>query len=232
MDPARAADILSQALLAAPKNPSAQRALAEGLSAVAARMDPARAAQACSHAADILSQALLAEQKGPDAQKVLAEGLSMMAPWIGFDQADRTCSRVIQLLSKAMAKTNRHETQAGITRALVAFSSYSNRAERLAHSTSLVSSIGTFAGPRSPLASFALVIPALAPHPCRFSTPELVELLKQPLCFGPTRRVFLNHLAFRYQRLFIDHWDFIRFAREHDLRDDAGRPLDFRSLPR
>jgi hypothetical protein len=231
MDPDRAADILSKAL-AEQKGPHTQEALAKGLSAVAARMDPDRAAQACSHAADILSKALLAALKDPDAQRALAEGLLAVAPWIGFDQADRTCSQIIQLLSKAMAKTNKHETQASITRALVAFSSYSSRAERLAHSTSLVSSIGTFAGPRFPLASLALVIPALAPHPCRFSTPELVELLKQPLCFGPTRRVFLNHLAFRYQRLLIDHWDFIRFAHEHDLRDDAGRPLDFRSLPR
>jgi hypothetical protein len=62
--------------------------------------------------------------------------------------------------------------------------------------------------------------------PCRLTTPELVELLKYPTCFGPARQVILKHLGNRYGRTFANHWDFVRYAREHDLG------LDFTSPPK
>src|SRR5262249_33656546 len=55
------------------------------------------------------------------------------------------------------------------------------------------------------------------PLPCRLTTPELVALLKMPTCYGPARRLVLNHLGNRYGRRFANHWAFVRFAREQNL---------------
>src|SRR5262249_44624811 len=55
------------------------------------------------------------------------------------------------------------------------------------------------------------------PLPCRLSTQQLVDLLKQPTCFGAARRLLLDHLGRRYERRFADQWEFVRFATERDL---------------
>jgi hypothetical protein len=67
-------------------------------------------------------------------------------------------------------------------------------------------------------------VPATEPFPCRLTTQELVELLKMPTCFGPTRRVVLDHLGNRYGHHFVKHWAFVRYAREHNLGLDFTTP--------
>ncbi len=62
------------------------------------------------------------------------------------------------------------------------------------------------------------------PFPCRLTTQELVELLKMPTCFGHARRVVLDQLGNRYGRRFVNHWAFVRYAREHGLRLDLTTP--------
>ena len=68
--------------------------------------------------------------------------------------------------------------------------------------------------------------PPSTPLPCRLTTPELVELLKMPTCFGVARRVVLDHLGNRYGRRFVNHWAYVRFAREQ------GLDLDFTTPPK
>jgi hypothetical protein len=80
-----------------------------------------------------------------------------------------------------------------------------------------------------PGGSLALLILAVEPAPCRFSTSELVEMLKEPLCIGPARGAVLDQLEIRYQQKFADQWDFVRYARKQNLeeREDfvlAGPP--------
>src|SRR5262249_13785264 len=67
---------------------------------------------------------------------------------------------------------------------------------------------------------------ALTPLPCPLEPPGLVELLKHPLCVGPTRRVVLDRLGDHYGREFADQWEFVRFAEEQKLG------LDFTSPPK
>jgi hypothetical protein len=55
------------------------------------------------------------------------------------------------------------------------------------------------------------------PLPCRLTTQAHVELLKMPTCFGAARQVVLNHLGNRYGRRFVNHWEFVRYAREQHL---------------
>jgi hypothetical protein len=62
------------------------------------------------------------------------------------------------------------------------------------------------------------------PRPCRLTTQELVELLKMPTCFGDARRVVLDHLGNIHGRRFVNHWAFVRFARETGLDVDLTTP--------
>lgn len=65
---------------------------------------------------------------------------------------------------------------------------------------------------------------AAEPWPCRFTTQELIELLKMPTCIGDTRRLILDHLGNRYRRRFDTHWDFVRYAEEQHLNLDFTTP--------
>ena len=79
---------------------------------------------------------------------------------------------------------------------------------------------------RGPFLSLPL-LPAIAePLPCRLSTQDLVDLLKMPTCFGNARQVVLKHLGNRYHRRFVNHWEFVRYAKEQNL------DLDFTTPPR
>src|SRR4051794_5449171 len=78
------------------------------------------------------------------------------------------------------------------------------------------------ANPVARLASLPASVEAL---PCRFSTQQLVELLKMPACIGEGRRVILDQLGNRYGRRFADQWAFVRFATDEKLG------LDFTSPP-
>jgi hypothetical protein len=62
------------------------------------------------------------------------------------------------------------------------------------------------------------------PYPCRLSTQDLVELLKMPTVFGEARMVILEHLGNRYHRTFNTHWQFVRYAKEHNLNLDFTTP--------
>ena len=61
-------------------------------------------------------------------------------------------------------------------------------------------------------------------YPCRLTTQELVDLLKMPTCFGGARRVVLDHLGNRYGRRFVNHWEFVRFARAQNSGLDFTTP--------
>jgi hypothetical protein len=92
----------------------------------------------------------------------------------------------------------------------------------------VASVVGTLAGTGFPVPTLALLGPAVEPVPCVLSTRQLVDLLKQPTCQDPARRVVLDYLQHRYQRRFRNHWDFVEYAREHlpdaDLTSPPKRP--------
>jgi serine/threonine protein kinase len=67
-------------------------------------------------------------------------------------------------------------------------------------------------------------MPARQPPTCWLTTQELVELLKMPTCYGEARKVVLKHLGNRYRREFRDHWEFVEYARSHNLNLDFTTP--------
>src|SRR5262249_14872757 len=73
-------------------------------------------------------------------------------------------------------------------------------------------------------AALSVLPPASEPLPCRLSTQDLVELLRMPTCFGEARKVVLKHLGNRYHRVFANHWEFVRYAKEQRLDLDFTTP--------
>jgi hypothetical protein len=78
------------------------------------------------------------------------------------------------------------------------------------------------------LSGLAALVHVSQPLPSRFSTHELVDLLKMPACVGPFREVILTHRGQRYHRDFADLWEFVDYAHEHlpdiDLTTPPKRP--------
>jgi hypothetical protein len=189
--------------------------LARGLAAVAARLEPGEAAGHCAQAARALTQAMT-KTTDPGALEQLAPGLAAVAARLEPGEAARA-------LTRAMTKTTHpgalDQLAPGLAAALTAD----------AHDLP-IRAAGLVGGVRAinaqPLLGLAVLAPALEPLPCRFSTPELVELLKHPLFVDRARRVVLDQLGTRYGRTFADPWEFVRFAQEQNLG------LDFTTPPR
>jgi hypothetical protein len=124
-----------------------------------------------------------------------------------------------------MTKTTQPYALQSLPQGLAAVLTRVDPPELSRRAAAVAAAVGPLAGAGHAAATPAPLGPALAPLPCRFSTAQLVELLKQPTCVGPVRRVILDHLENRYHQKFTDHWDFDRFAKKQKLG------LDFTSPP-
>jgi hypothetical protein len=201
---ASAADILVRALTKT--GPSSHSGyLARGLAAVAVRLEPPAAAQA----ADILLDALLTKPRLPGffpSPMVLARGLAAVATHL---EPKKTADTLVQVMTKIPEAANE------LAEAFNAVLTGTEAFQLVQRSIVLTVGVGHLSSGAYRVKILAPLSLALKPLPCRFSTQELVELLKQPTCIGPARRVVLDHLGNRYGRRFRDHWEFVHFAREH-----------------
>jgi hypothetical protein len=217
-------------------HPEARRELAEGLAALADRLGPPEAARA----ADTLLRALT-DSADPEALDNLARGMPAVAVRLERKQAAVDFTR-------AMARMIDPSPSPRPTRPLrfrTEFGDPASLSQRLAGVLAgsledLLTRPGPAEAVRRPAAVLAALSPpegvarliavapllGLEPVPprCRLSTPELVDLLKEPTCVGPARRVVLDQLGRRYRRPFADHRAFVRFAREQDLGLDFASP--------
>jgi hypothetical protein len=187
--------------------------LARGLSAVAARLEPREAAALCGPAANRLTQAM-SETSDHFPVWELAKGLSAVAARLEPREA---ADRLVQAMSKTTDVFPLSELAQGLSAVLTGTTLDQSRA-------AVVSFVGLAPQGAAALASFALLQSSVRPLPCRLSTPELVELLKHPLCVGEARRVVLDRLEDRYGRKFADQWEFVRFATEQRLGLDFTTP--------
>jgi hypothetical protein len=197
--PAEAARVLAAALKHG-SNPSGLADLARILSATVDRLDDAEANRVC----DQLIGSLDRDSFNTIAPELLPQLAAGRARTLAWDLASRMCSEPgidTDPLSRILTDTSREQR--------------ARRAARVA-----------LAGPGPQGMLEAAMSIAAEPFPCRLTTQELVELLKMPTCYGGARRVVLDHLGHRYGRRFVNHWAFVRFAREQNLG------LDFASPPR
>jgi hypothetical protein len=194
--------------------------LARGLSAVAARLGP----QDAGRAADALTRAL-AETTDADALGALARGLSAVAARLGPQDGARLCSQAADALTRALAKTTHPKALGALAQGLSEVLVRVDSPELSRRGVAAGALVASFAGTSQLFTPLALLGPAGEPLPCPLTAQQLVDLLKQPICVGPARRLILDQLKGHYRRGFADHWEFVRFAEER------GLGLDFTSPP-
>jgi hypothetical protein len=234
----------------------ARQSLAQGLSAVAARLSPEEAATAAT-ATRLLSEALAQETDYFRTRSVLAQALVAVAARLSPEEA----ATAIRFLTEALAKEINPYTRKSLAQALSAVAvllgpeeatrllsealaqeTDSNARQSLAEGLVAVSvrlgpeeavqrsllAARAVAGtaPLPPLAGLAVLIQAAQPLPSHLSTQELVDHLKMPTCVGPAREPFLKLLGERYHRAFADQWEVVEYAEKH-LPD-----LDLKSPPK
>jgi hypothetical protein len=214
---AQAAETITQAM-SNTTDSNTLRQLAQGLTVVAAHLEPKEAAQPCARAASALSRAMT-KTSTPLFLSQLAQGLSAVAARLEPTDAAQAASALSQAMS--------HATHPGIlgqlAQELSATLTRDPRSLRV-RAAGLVAALGV-SDPQPLLAPPALAL-AQATLPCRLSTQQLTDLLKQPFCVGEARRVVLEQLERRFRRTFVDHWEFVRFAQQQNLG------LDFTTPPR
>ena len=65
---------------------------------------------------------------------------------------------------------------------------------------------------------------ALGQMATQMELPVAVELLKQPLCYGKARRLFLSRVEQLTARTFSSHWDMVRWLQQHHPEIDLVTP--------
>lgn len=129
------------------------------------------------------------------------------------EQALQTAEIVLRAMT--MAPTTDPNLQAVVLpESLIAIlTGYTPRKARARSAALLLTASPIGPGP-SHTASMTALAFGLEPPPCRFTTPELLRLLKHPLCTGAALRCVINQLEARYRRPFADQWEFLSWAEQ------------------
>jgi hypothetical protein len=198
--------------------------------ALVARMDSKEAGRLCADAAGPLLKALKDTEFNSSFQRgSQAAALAALVARMDSEEAGRLCADAAHSLVRSRFKRTGENLLTGapvvhldvsdayIELLLTGFLPTRTPAKAATVVTSLADSSGL------PVTGIAILILVKNPPPCRLSTGQLVDLLKDPLCVGQARRIILNQLEIRYQREFPDHWAFVRFA-ESELHMDCKGP--------
>ena len=197
MAPAESASVLAEAVVHC-SNPACLIDLARILSTTADRLDDNDASRIFERLVESLDRGSL-YSIAPELLQQLNPGSAHSLAW---DLASGMCSEP-ELYTDAFSR-------------ILTDASREHRARRATHMV--------LTGPGLEGAAEAAILVLADPYPCRLTTQELVELLKMPTCFGGARRIVLDHLGNRYHRRFVNHWAFVRFAREQMLGLDFTTP--------
>jgi hypothetical protein len=218
MEPGAAVRILTRAL-ETEVSPLARMFLAQGLAEAAGRMEPAEAHKVIRPVIQNMIKAVPARSEPSGLASLLTQAQDE-------ESARRYCVALAAEIcaSNTAARAPEAFTVGLDSAGLDDLLTDSRRPEMLRLARTAAAAIGP-AGVGSSLPLPGLVA-ATDPLPCRLDTPDLVELLKMPTCYGEARKVVLKHLGNRYGRTFADHWEFVRYAEEHHLG------LDFTSPPK
>jgi tRNA A-37 threonylcarbamoyl transferase component Bud32 len=200
-------------------DPDVLVSLAGGLPVAAEGMDSSSASQCTAS----LLQAIQ-NTKNPVTMSSLVAGLPMLLNRLEPKEMAPSIVQEAILFAQAMGDTNNPSDLNYLSRGLTGLLSPLPRAETPTRAARAASAMSIPAGSSYPLASFALLIPAIEPPPGRLPSQQVVDLLKMPPFVGEARRVLLNQLGNRYRRTFADVWEFVRFAEEQKLGLDLHTP--------
>ena len=228
MDPIEAARICGQAAntlaeaLGRETDAGARSHMASALSGVSGRMDPTEAARICGQAANTLAEAL-GRETDAGARRSLAEALSDVLGRMGPTQAARICEGVMRLSVQRIVERAPPGGPWDDPRLVPGLLRYLDPTKSKALAREFVMGLGSKRNFNelhwsvNELHWSAMLDDIL-------SAQEQVDLLKMPTCFGNARRVVLDHLGNRYGRRFVNHWAFVRFAKEQKLGLDFTTP--------
>jgi hypothetical protein len=215
----QAAATLTQAM-AKTTDPFALQPLAQGLSAVAARLEPKEAAAVCGQAAAALAHAMSLRTNVnllPPEQE-----LSAVAARLEPKEAGDVAAALIQSMSKRAQPWPFRGERPGVGPSALLLREEKSRL--MQRRPSVAGAVGVAGGPGSVLVAPVLLQQALQPLPPPLPAQTLVDLLKQPFCVGEARRLVLDQLQRHYQRPFADQWDFVRFVQQENLDLDLKTP--------
>jgi tRNA A-37 threonylcarbamoyl transferase component Bud32 len=205
-DAAESAALLAQ-MMAKTGDLDTLRPMAQGLSALTARMTP-------QEAAALLTKAMN-KTTDFDTLRTLAQRLASVAARLEPKEA----AALLLLTSGKFVDT---DPVPSLGQGLLAVLGDPQRERR---ARAAAAAAGNLSNPAELPAALVILRPTAEPFPRRLSDQELVELLKHPLCVAAARRAVLDHLEARHGRKFADQWEFVRYAEEQKLG------LDFTSPP-
>jgi hypothetical protein len=216
LGPGEASAAAQQALRAMGKTtePAALYSLARALAALAGRLGPGEAARYTSAAAQ---QVLRAMAKTTHLGH-LAWALEALAGRLGQEEALEATQKVLEAMGMT---TDPPALLSSLAPALAVRLEPEEASER----TGLAArAIAEGLAPPTRLSGLATLLRASQPLPGRFSTQELIDLLKMPTCVGPAREVILRQLGQKCNRPFADLWEFVDWAHEHRPDLDLTTP--------
>jgi serine/threonine-protein kinase len=197
--------------------PTARLVLAEALAALSMRAGPEEAARARARACALLADDL-AKAADPRDRGALAQALAALSERMGPEESPAR-ARAFAPLADALAKVENPSARGDVALTLsVLLTDVNKQAPGASSALAGLSACGSW-----PTGLALLQLAGTRPS-CPLLTQDLVELLKEPLCVAEARRVILDQLEARYNRKFIDHWDFVRYAEEQKLGLDFSSP--------
>jgi hypothetical protein len=197
-------------------------AFAEGLAALTEFVEPKDAiafnVQTCS-----ILEKMIKKTNNYDQLATLATGLAAVSARLERKDRNRLCFRVNALFVKAIAKPLDSFQSDQIGRGLAAL------AERLEPSAAAASIMYALTKnlPMSDYRRFyarAMLTRRLQLLVSKMSMPEIVELLKNPICVGLAQSIILEQLQQKHRVVFADQWAFIRFVQEKKMGLDFVTP--------
>jgi hypothetical protein len=191
--------------------PYAVTALTQSLSAMTAQLGPREASRAVVSLRHVLMEGSPSSADEP----FLAQGLAAAAVWLEPTEA---AGGLILVMSEGGSVVVLDELAPALASVLTGV-------DRPAQRQRAAALVGVPANGQGLLAHLALLHPAMGLQRAPLSAPQLINLLKGPLCVGRSRRVVLDVLGARYQRELADQWELVHFAEEQHLG------LDFTSPP-
>jgi hypothetical protein len=203
-------------------DPQSLRDQAVFVAALAGRLEPSEAATHSTAAARLVLE-FTAKTTSGIVQGEMCQTLGALAPWLQPAEALAAARTLLEAMPK-----NKNPALFASAAPLLSALAVAGRldppeaAERAARAARAV---GEGSSPFTSLSGLAALVHAAEPLPSRFSTQELVDLLKMPTCVGPFREVILAHLGRRCHREFADLWEFVEYAEKHlpdiDLKSPA-----------
>jgi tRNA A-37 threonylcarbamoyl transferase component Bud32/uncharacterized protein YjeT (DUF2065 family) len=205
------------------KDPNARYWLAEAMRVVAARMGSDAAEAAARRLTDALEK-----ETDPHVRFALSRVLAAVAARLGPDAAAAAARRLIDSFVGVNGGVNSSSSSPLLVDSLLRLQGLPSQDGSDPRPVLASQAVAVWMSPFPHPGHAAALARAAQPFPSRFTTQQLVDLLKMPTCIGPARGVVLGVLGQRYDRVFADQWDFVEYAEKHlpdiDLKTPPKRP--------